>query len=180
MRFPNRFFSGAILLAVLAQGCTTTEVKTAPPPAAPAAPHLDPVLRGATSRLRGRDLAGARNILERGRWYANDRARAALLLSGCQLAEGKGEAAMQTLRTYLAKTTRTDSARKRLALRILRNHAAGGTLEPLSPEEACYFGLYSLTVLKRTDVAKVDLEWAGREAPEPERLLARLALESKK
>jgi hypothetical protein len=114
--------------------------------------------------------------LERGRWLAEDRARAALLLYGCLLLEGRPADAVAELRAYLEKTTRPKNPRDHTAIRLLRHHATGGGLAARSAEEACYFGLYALKALEEPATGKPDLERAAKEAPEPERLLAALAL----
>jgi hypothetical protein len=147
-----------------------------PRPVATARP--DPVLASAESALAKRDVAGALDDLERGRWFADDRARASLLLYGCLLLEDRTADAVAALRDYLEKTTRLTNPRDQTAIRLLRHHASGGGLAPKDPEEACYFGLYALKALKEPGTAKPDLELAAGEAPEPERLLARLALDA--
>lgn len=134
-------------------------------------------MSSAGSALARRDVAGAREGLERGRWLADDRARAALLLYGCLLLEDRVPDAVAALREYLEKTTKPSNPRDRTAIRLLRHHATGGGLRPKGPEEACYFGLYALKALREPDTATPDLERALREAPEPERLLAKIALE---
>jgi hypothetical protein len=155
---------------------------TVPPPEAPGpAPRStrpDPVIAAAESALRRRDVAGAREDLERGRWFADDRARAALLLYGCLMLEGKPADAIAALRTYLEKTTRPSNPRDRVAAKLLRHHKDGGGLAAKGAEEACYFGLYALKALDEPATARPDLELASREAPEPERLLANIALGS--
>jgi hypothetical protein len=126
--------------------------------------------------LRRGDLAGAREGLERGRWHAEDRARAALLLYGCLLLEGRPADAVAALREYVEKTTRAKGPRDTIAVRLLRHHASGGGLLPRTAEEACYFGLYALKALEEPATARPDLERASKAAPEPERLLAAMAL----
>ncbi len=147
------------------------------PRPAPAAVRPDPVVASAEATLAKRDVAGAREDLERGRWYADDRARAALLLYGCLLLEGRTADAVAALREYLEKTTEPSNPRDRIATRLLRHHAGGGGLVAKSPEEACYFGLYALKALGEPATALPDLELARREAPDPERLLAKIALD---
>jgi len=165
-------------LFLLLLGCSTPD---APAPEQPrpsqASIRPDPVLAAAGAALGRRDVATARENLERGRWYADDRARAALLLYGCLLLEGRPADAVAALRQYLEKTTKTKNPRDRIALRLLRHHASGGALAAKDPEEACYFGLYALKALDEPETARPDLERAGNEAPEPERLLAKIALE---
>ena len=85
--------------------------------------------------------------------------------------------AVATLREYLGKTTRPANPRDRTAIRLLRHHKGGGGLAARGPEEACYFGLYALKALDERETALPDLERALREAPDPERLLAKIALE---
>jgi len=165
---------------LLLLGCATPDAP-APyhhdPPPAPASARPDPVLASAEAALARRDVAGAREDLERGRWFADDRARAALLLCGCLLLEGRTADAVAALRQYLEKTTQARNPRDRIALRLLRHHASGGGLAAKGPEEACYFGLYALKALGEPETARPDLERASREAPEPERLLAKIALD---
>lgn len=155
----------------------------APAPPAPQEPRPasgstrpDPVLEAAETALARRDVTGARATLERGRWFADNRARAALLLYGCLLLEGRPADAVAVLREYLEKTPRPSNPRDRIATKLLRHHASGGGLEAKGPEEACYFGLYALKALDEPATARPDLELASREAPEPERLLAKIAL----
>jgi hypothetical protein len=135
------------------------------------------VVASATAALLRHDVAGAREDLETGRWLADDRARAALLLFGCLLLEDRTADAVATLRTYLEKTTQPKNPRDRTVIRILRHHATGGGLKSRDAEEACYFGLYALVALKEPTAAVSDLERAAAEAAEPERLLASIALE---
>lgn len=163
---------------LLPLGCSTPAAPAPeqPRPAAASA-RPDPVLASAETALGRRDVETARENLERGRWYADDRARASLLLYGCLLLEGRTADAVAALREYLEKTTRTRSPRDRIALRLLRHHASGGGLKARSPEEACYFGLYALKALDEPATARPDLELAMKEAPEPERLLAKIALD---
>jgi len=85
--------------------------------------------------------------------------------------------AVAALRQYLEKTTQPMNPRDKTAIRLLRHHASGGGLDPHGPEEACYFGLYALKALDEKAAARPDLELAMKEAPEPERLLAKIALE---
>jgi hypothetical protein len=146
----------------------------APRPSPPAA--VDPVLARATASLEAGDVPGARRVLEAQRWYAKDKARAALLLCGCLLVQGDHAAAMDALRAYLEKTTGPGGRREALATRLLRHHASGGGLRAGDAEAACYFGLYALKALGEPEAAKDDLAWAAREAPPPERALARAAL----
>jgi len=134
-------------------------------------PRDDPVLARTETLLRDGDVAGAAALLERDRWFATDRARAALLLCGCRLAEGNFAAGMDVLREYLGKTPRLRTRRDEIALRLLRHHASGGGLKAESAEEACYFGLYALKALGEPETARPDLEWALREAPPPEHAL---------
>lgn len=163
---------------LLSLGCATQDVPAPEGPrGAPATARPDPVLASAESALAKRDVAGAREDLERGRWYADDRARAALLLYGCLLLEGRTTDAVAALREYLEKTTAPSNPRDRIATRLLRHHAGGGSLAARNPEEACYFGLYALKALDEPATALPDLEMARREAPEPERLLAKIALD---
>jgi tetratricopeptide (TPR) repeat protein len=166
------------LWPLLLAACATP---TPPPPEEPrpssATTRADPVIATAEASLAKGDVAGAREDLERGRWLADDRARAALLLYGCLLLEGRMPDAVAALREYLEKTTKLVNPRDRTAIRLLRHHASGGGLEPKGAEEACYFGLYALKALREPDSALPDLERALREAPEPERLLAKIALE---
>lgn len=136
----------------------------------------DPVLSCTETALARHDLEGAVANLERGRWVADDRARAALLLYGCLLLEGRTPEAVGALREYLEKTTGLSNPRDRIAIRLLRHHATGGGLASRNPEEACYFGLYALKALDEPTTARPDLELAAREAGDPERLLARMAL----
>lgn len=138
----------------------------------------DPVIAAAEAELRRRDVAAARDDLEHGRWFADDRARAALLLYGCLMLEGRHADAVAALRAYLEKTTRPANPRDRIAVKLLRHYQSGGSLAAKGPEEACYFGLYALKALHEPATARPDLELASREAPEPERLLARIALGS--
>jgi hypothetical protein len=163
---------------LLPLGCSTP---AAPAPEQsrplPASVRPDPVLASAETALGRRDVATARENLERGRWYADDRARASLLLYGCLLLEGRTADAMAALRQYLEKTTKATNPRDKVALRLLRHHASGGALAAKDPEEACYFGLYALKALDEPETARPDLERASREAQEPERLLAKIALE---
>lgn len=166
------------LYLLLLAACATPE-QPAPeePRPAPETMRADPVIASAEASLGKRDVAGAREGLERGRWFADDRARAALLLYGCLLLEDRLPDAVATLREYLEKTPKPGNPRDRTAIRLLRHHATGGGLQPKGPEEACYFGLYALKALREPDTALPDLERALREAPEPERLLAKIALE---
>lgn len=145
---------------------------------APREPRTDPVVARAEEKLRAGDVSGAAAVLERDRWFAADRARAALLLCGCRLTEGDFARGMDVLREYLAKTTRVRSARDTIALRLLRHHATGGGLRAESAEEACYFGLYALEALGEEETARPDLEWAMRAAPPPERALVEAAWRS--
>jgi hypothetical protein len=163
---------------LLILGCSTPD---APAPEQPrpssGSVRPDPVLAAAEAALGRRDVAAARENLERGLWYADDRARAALLLYGCLLLEGRTADAVAALRQYLEKTTKAKNPRDKIALRLLRHHASGGALEAKDPEEACYFGLYALKALDEPATARPDLELAVREAAEPERLLAKIALD---
>jgi hypothetical protein len=165
---------------LLVLGCTTAAPEPAPEPPPPApAPETrpaDPFLEGVRGALARGDVAGAREALERGRWLAEDRARMALLLFGCLLLEGRPADAVKELRAYLEKTTRPKNPRDSTAIRLLRHHATGGGLAARGAEEACYFGLYALKALDEPATARPDLERGAREAPEPERLLAELAL----
>jgi hypothetical protein len=168
------------LLLLLAACTAPPDAQEARPAAEPRAREtsVDPVLARAAARLRDGDIAGAAATLERDRWFADDRARAALLLCGCLLAEGDFARGMDVLREYLAKTTRVRSARDTIALRLLRHHATGGGLKAESAEEACYFGLYALKALGEGETARPDLEWALRAAPAPERALVEAAWRS--
>lgn len=163
---------------LLLLGCSTPD---APAPEQPrpsqASVRPDPVLAAAEAALGRRDVATARENLERGRWYADDRARASLLLYGCLLLEDRTADAVAALRQYLEKTTQARNPRDKVALRLLRHHASGGALEAKDPEEACYFGLYALKALDEPETARPDLERASREAEEPERLLAKIAMD---
>lgn len=167
----------ALWLLLLAACATPTPPAPEEPRPSSATTREDPVIATAEAALAKRDVAGAREDLERGRWLADDRARAALLLFGCLLLEDRMPDAVATLREYLEKTTQPANPRDRTAIRLLRHHQSGGGLEPKGPEEACYFGLYALKALDEPDTALPDLERALREAPEPERLLAKIALE---
>jgi len=124
---------------------------------------------------RGQQVPGA--PARGGGAHRGDRARAALLLYGCLLLEDRVPDAVAALREYLEKTTRPLNPRDHTAVRLLRHHATGGGLKPGNPEEACYFGLYAWKALDERTTAVPDLELAVREAPEPERLLAKIALE---
>jgi hypothetical protein len=168
---------GVSLLLLLAACATPTPPAPEEPRPSPATTRADPVIASAEAALAKRDIAGARGDLERGRWFADDRARAALLLYGCLLLENRPPDAVAALREYLEKTTRPTNPRDRTAIRLLRHHASGGGLQPRNPEEACYFGLYALKALEERDTALPDLERAVEQAPDPERLLAKLALE---
>jgi len=166
-----------ILPALLAAACSAP-LKEPEEPVQPVA-HLperetEPLIENVTRALKKRDLAHATTLLERGRWHARDRGRAALLLCGCRLAGGDYASAMEGLREYLAKTTRVKSSADRLAIKLLRHHASGGGLSAENAVEACYMGLYALMALKEPRAAEADLAWARREAPEPERLLVDL------
>ncbi|MGH7162760.1 MAG: hypothetical protein ACREID_04690 [Planctomycetota bacterium] len=154
----------------------------------PTAPHAGPATRTAGARrdwvieraseaIQGGDLVKARRILERERWLAEDRARAALLYFDCLLAEGKFADAVEALRSYLQMTPRIRGGRAAVALRLLRHHQSGGGLEARTPEEACHFGLYALKALGEAAEAREDLARAAAKAPEPERSLARAFLE---
>lgn len=165
-------------LLLLAAACATpTPPAPEEPRPSPAVTRKDPVIATAEAALAKRDVSGAREDLERGRWLADDRARAALLLYGCLLLEDRLPDAVAALREYLEKTTRPTNPRDRTAIRLLRHHASGGGLVSKGAEEACYFGLYALKALGEPDTAMPDLERALRDAPEPERLLAKIALE---
>lgn len=151
-----------------------------PPPEPEPAPRprverVDPLARRAQRLFDKGDLKAARALLERDRWFAADRARAALLLCGCRLAGGDHAAAIEGLREYLAMTTRVKTHRDKIATRLLRHHATGGGLTATSAEEAAYFGLYALKALKEEETARADLLRASREAPEPERALVNAA-----
>ncbi len=163
---------------LLLLGCATPDAP-APEERRPvsASTRPDPVIASVEAALAKRDLAGARDDLERGRWFADDRARAALLLYGCLLLEGRTPDAVAALREYLEKTPQPTNPLDRTAVRLLRHHASGGGLAARNPEEACYFGLYALKALGEPLTALPDLELASKEAPEPERLLARMALD---
>jgi len=167
-----------VLPALLVAACSTP-MKRPEEPVQPVAElparAVDPLLVNVTRALKARDLEHATTLLERGRWYARDRGRAALLLCGCRLVAGDYASAMEGLREYLAKTPRIRSASDRLAIKLLRHHASGGGLKAETAEEACYMGLYALMALKEPKTAAADLRWARIEAPEPERLLVNLA-----
>ncbi|MGQ0614030.1 MAG: hypothetical protein ACT4PV_09865 [Planctomycetaceae bacterium] len=143
-----------------------------PAPAAAKGPS-DPVVERAGRALGGGDLATARRILERERWHARDRARAALLYFDCMLAAGQTTDAIEALRAYLEKTARPSPGRDAVAARLLRNHALGGGLAARTAEEALHFGLYALFALQERENALPDLERAAAGAPEPERSIAR-------
>jgi hypothetical protein len=167
-----------VLWPLLLAACAAPKVQAPEEPRpSPASTRPDPVIASAEASLAKRDVAGACESLERGRWFADDRARAALLLYGCLLLEDRMPDAVAALREYLEKTTRPTNPRDKTAIRLLRHHASGGGLEPRNPEEACYFGLYALKALDEPETAKPELERAVKEAPEPERLLAKIALE---
>lgn len=172
-----------LLLAGCIHCCThgyPAPPESTPPPgeaAAPAKPPpVDPVIEQAGAALAKGDVALARDDLERGRWFAEDRARAALLLYGCLLLEGRTADAVAALRAYVEKTTRPKNPRDHVAIRLLRHHRTGGGLAARNAEESVYFGLYALKALEEPDTARADLERGAREAPEPERFLARAAL----
>jgi len=166
------------LWLLLLLGCAAPRPSSRDEPRpAPATTRPDPVIASAEAALAKRDVKGAIADLEQGRWYADDRARAALVLYGCLLLENRVPDAVAALREYLEKTTRPSNPRDRTAIRLLRHHATGGGLESSDPEEACYFGLYALKALDERATAMPDLQLALKEAPEPERLLAKLALE---
>jgi len=162
------------LLVLLLAGCRAPPAEELPPLSPREA--RDAVLDQATLELEAGNPRAAQRTLERGQWVARDRAHAALVLSGCQLLGGDHAAAIDTLRAYLAVTPRASERYQRMIVRLLRHHSGGGDLEPLSATEACYFGLYGLKALEEPDTARPDLAWAVREAPAPERDLARLAL----
>ncbi len=167
-----------VLWVLLLAGCAAPSI---PAPEAPrpksSSTRPDPVLSAVETSLAKRDVAAARAALERGRWYADDRARAALLLYGCLLLEGRTADAVAALREYLEKTPTPSNSRDRIVTKLLRHHANGGSLAAKGPEEACYFGLYAQKALGEPATALPDLELARREAPEPERLLAKTALD---
>jgi len=163
-----------VLLAVACSAPLKEPEEPVQPVAHLPAREIEPLLENVTRALKGGDLAHAITLLERGRWQAQDRGRAALLLCGCRLAGGDYASAMEGLREYLAKTTRVKSSSDRLAIKLLRHHASGGGLSAESGLEACYMGLYALMALKEPRAAETDIEWARREAPEPERLLVDL------
>lgn len=165
------------LWLLLFLGCSAPKPPAPEESRRPAATRPDPVIAAAEAALARHDIAGAREDLERGKWFADDRARAALLLYGCLLLEDRMADAVAALREYLEKTTQTTNPRDRIAIRLLRHHASGGGLEPSNPVEACYFGIYALKALDEPAAAVPDLELAVKEAPEPERLLAKIALE---
>jgi len=167
-----------VLWLLIFMGCAAPRPRTpeeSRPPSSTTRP--DPVIASAEAALAKGDVTGARESLEQGRWFADDRARAALLLYGCLLLEDRVPDAVAALREYLEKTTRPLNPRDHTAVRLLRHHATGGGLKPGNPEEACYFGLYAWKALDERTTAVPDLELAVREAPEPERLLAKIALE---
>jgi len=167
----------ALWLLLLAACATPRAPEPEEPRPSSASTRPDPVIAAAEAALAKRDVAGACEDLERGRWLADDRARATLLLYGCLLLEGRVADAVDALREYLSKTTGPNNPRDRMAIRLLRHHQGGGSLSAKDPEEACYFGLYALKALDEPETARPDLELAIQEAPEPERLLAKIAVE---
>lgn len=167
----------ALWLLLLAACATPRDPAPDEPRPSSASTRPDPVIATAEAALAKRDVAGACEDLERGRWLADDRARATLLLYGCLLLEDRDADAVAALREYLAVTTGPNNPRDRTAIRLLRHHQGGGSLSARDPEEACYFGLYALKALDEPDTARPDLERAVQDAPDPERLLAKIALE---
>lgn len=167
-----------LLLCVAACARPPAREESAPPPSPPPSPRLpapDPVIERTGQLLAHGDVAQARALLQQERWVAKDRARATLLLYGCLMLEGDYAAAIDALRSYLEKTTRPGAGRGAIAEDLLRHDATGGGGKATSAEEACYFGLYALKALREPETARADLDWAKREAPEPERRLAELA-----
>jgi len=161
------------ILLLLASCSAAPEAPAAAPESAPPRATHDRVIDRAADALKAGDVAGARAGLEKNRWLADDRARAALLLFGCLLVDGRHGEAVEILRGYLAKTPRIKTERDVIVVRLLRHHASGGGLEARNAEEACYFGLYALKALGEKETARADLARARSKAPEPERYLAR-------
>ena len=161
-----------LLICLAACGAPRTAPhQPVPAPPTPLERTRNQVIDHATEALARGDVAGARRGLERERWIAEDRARAALLLFGCLLLEKRLADGIEVLREYLQKTPRIKSEGDRIAVRLLRHHASGGGLRARTATEACYFGLYALQALEEPETARPDLLWALEEAPLPEHYL---------
>jgi len=139
--------------------------------AAARAPRRAPWLTSVEGALGVGDVDRACAILEASRWYADDRARATLLLCGARLRKKDHGAAIDALREYIAKTPNKTNPRDDSVIHLLRHHAGGGSLTPRDAEEAVYFALYALHALNEPAAAQPHLALARAEAPSPERLL---------
>jgi len=135
-----------------------------------------PVILRVTQALEDGDIVAARTALERDRWLAKDRGRAALLYYDCLLANDEFALGIDSLRAYLEKTTRLKTRGDEIASRLLAHHAGGGNLAPENDNEACHFGFYALVGLRERETARPMLEAAAKHAAKPERLLAEWAL----